>query len=206
MAIIQEAFDIPDDIMMKILSGELRRIGGVVRRAVGPNKGQIVKLLEPADQPAAKEALNIGAKALQYAKTNKKALLVIGIGIAGGTGIYYKIRNYEPKVIIEFKSSLQRYLDVIRKGKLSLDEINTLITSLENMKLHKEYEKFRIRLSAEDFGLLVNRIYDYTTKLAQDNSIELAPDELSNPKPSDNAIIYLQNYLKTQKRIFEEAE
>ena len=36
MAVIQEAFDIPADIMTKLLTGEYRRIGGVVRYAVGP--------------------------------------------------------------------------------------------------------------------------------------------------------------------------
>ena len=38
MAVVQEAFDIPADIMTKLLTGEYRRIGGVVRYAVGPNK------------------------------------------------------------------------------------------------------------------------------------------------------------------------
>ena len=49
MAIVQEAFDIPADIMTKLLTGEYRRIGGVVRYAIGPKKGQIVKHLEPVD-------------------------------------------------------------------------------------------------------------------------------------------------------------
>ena len=37
MAVIQEAFDIPTDIMTKLLTGEYQRIGGIVRYAVGPN-------------------------------------------------------------------------------------------------------------------------------------------------------------------------
>jgi hypothetical protein len=49
MAIVQEAFDIPSDIMTKLLTGEYRRIGGVVRYATGPKKGQIVKHLDPVD-------------------------------------------------------------------------------------------------------------------------------------------------------------
>lgn len=39
MPIVQEVFDIPANIVAKILTGEYRRIGGVVRHAVGPNKG-----------------------------------------------------------------------------------------------------------------------------------------------------------------------
>lgn len=47
MAVVTESFDIPMDIMTKLATGEYRRIGGVVRVAIGPNKGQIVKHLEP---------------------------------------------------------------------------------------------------------------------------------------------------------------
>lgn len=56
MAVVQEAFDIPADIMTKLLTGESRRIGGVVRYAVGPRKGQIVKHLDPVDLKEAEQA------------------------------------------------------------------------------------------------------------------------------------------------------
>ena len=46
MAVVTEAFDIPMDIMTKLATGEYRRLGGVVRVAIGPNKGQIVKHLD----------------------------------------------------------------------------------------------------------------------------------------------------------------
>ena len=46
----------------------------------------------------------------------------------------------------------------------------------------------------------VNRIYEYTVKLASDNAVELTDDE---KKSSDNSILNLQRYLKTQKRIFK---
>lgn len=35
MAVVTEAFDIPLDIMTKLATGEYRRIGGVVRVAMG---------------------------------------------------------------------------------------------------------------------------------------------------------------------------
>ena len=76
--------------------------------------------------------------------------------------------------------------------------------SLETIRNHKNYENLTIRLSAEDLGILVNWIYDYTTKLAQDNFVELKSEELRTVQSSDNAIIYLQKYLEVQKRIFEE--
>ena len=55
MAVIQEAFDIPTDIMTKLLTGEYQRIGGIVRYAVGPNKGQIVNRLISRRQSRCRE-------------------------------------------------------------------------------------------------------------------------------------------------------
>lgn len=67
---ITEAFNIPMDIMTKLATGEYRRIGGVVKVAIGPNKGQIVKHLKPAKLEQAARAQNIGVKVLQFAKNN----------------------------------------------------------------------------------------------------------------------------------------
>lgn len=205
MAIVQEAFDIPTDIMTKLLTGEYRRIGGVVRYAIGPKKGQIVKHLDPVDLKAAEQARDIGAKVLQRAKNNKKGL-IIGGAIAGavavGGFIYYKVKSHEPAVVAQFRAALRAYLAEIRKGNLELDTINTLIAALDELKKHKNYEKFKIVLFAEDLDTLVNRIYDYTIRLAENNKVELTEEERSQ---TDNSILNLQNYLKTQKRIFETA-
>lgn len=206
MAIIQEAFDIPADIMTKLLTGECRRIGGVVRYAVGPNKGRIVKHLKPVKLPAEKQAQTLGAKALQFAKNNRKALIIVGIGIgvaAAGAGVYYKVKTHETKEVTEFRVSLRAYINAIRNGDLNLENINNLMNSLESLKTHKDYEKISIKLSAEELNVLVNRIYEYTLKLAQDNSVELTAEEYE-VQTSDNAIVDLQRYLKTQKRTFEE--
>ena len=205
MAIVQEAFDIPADIMTKLLTGEYRRIGGVVRYAIGPKKGQIVKHLDPVDLKVAEQAKGIGAKALQLAKNNKKGL-IIGGAIAGaaaiGGFIYYKVKTHEPAVVTEFWAALRTYIAEIRKGNLELDTINALMSALDELKKHKDYEKFKITLSTEDLDTLVNRIYDYTIRLAENNKVELTEEELSK---TDNSILNLQNYLKTQKRIFETA-
>lgn len=205
MAIVQEAFDIPADIMTKILTGEYRRIGGIVRYAVGPKKGQIVKHLDPVDLKAAEQAKGIGAKVLQFAKHNKKGLLVrsaiAGAAAAGGF-IYYKVKTHEPAVVTKFRAALRTYIAEVRKGNLELETIDALMSALDDLKKHKDYEKFKITLSTEDLDTLVNRIYEYTLRLAANNKVELTEDERSQ---SDNSILNLQNYLRTQKRIFEEA-
>lgn len=205
MAVVQEVFDIPDDIMTKLLTGEYRRIGGVVRYAVGPHKGQIVKHLKPLDLKAAGQAQGIGAKALQLAKNNKKGIIIGGI-IAGATAaggfIYYKVKTHESTVVTRFQTTLWAYIAEIRKGNLELDVIDDLMTVLDELKTHKDYERFKIELYTEDLDVLVGRIYDYTIRLAENNNIELTEQEHCR---TDNSILNLQNYLRIQKRIFEAA-
>lgn len=206
MAIVQDAYNLTDDILTKILTGEYRRIGSVVRYATGPNKGQIVKHLKPVHMEAAQQAQGLGVKVIQFAKNNKKALIIAGIGtgVVAAGGIYYKIKNHDPEVVTKFRRSLKTYINGIREGNLNVDIINDLMTCIENLKKHKDYEKISIRLSTEELDVLVNRIFEYTEKLAKDNSIELTEDEL-NEQISDGTILNLQRYLKAQKRIFETA-
>lgn len=205
MPVIQEAFDVPANIATKILTGEYRRIGGVVRHAVGPNKGQIVKHLKPIDLKPVQEAQGAAAKVLQFAKNNKKALILVGVGTgiaAAGAGIYYKIKNTEPVVLKEFKIAFREYLNAIRAAKLSEDIIDTMMLSLENLKSHKDYEKFRIQLSAEDLNTIVCKVFEYTKKLASDNNVELANNDQFGDTSDSDTIIALERYLNMQKHIF----
>lgn len=76
------------------------------------------------------------------------------------------------------------------------------MSALNELKQHKDYEKFSIALSTEDLDALVNRIYDYTIQLARNNEIELTEKERTY---TDNSVVNLQKYLEIQRRIFEEA-
>ena len=207
MAIIQDKFYVPDDMMIKILTGELKRFGGVVRYAQGPNRGQIVKHLKPIDSLTENKAKALGEKALQFAAKNKNTLIITGavVGVVGlGTGIYYIVKKHENLAVKEFRASLKVYLDSIREGKLDMHKINALMNSLVKLKNHKDYMKISIQLSAEELDVLVNRIYEYTIKLAKDNSVALTEEEQIVEQKND-AILNLQRYLEMQKKIFEAA-
>lgn len=209
MPVVQDAFFIPDDIATGLATGLYRRIGSVVRYAVGPNKGQIVKHLKPMDLKAAEEAQGLGIKALQFVKQHKKGTIIAVAGAAVvGTGVwvYNKVKNHEPKVIAGFRTALRVYIDAIREGNLDIEKIDKLMDALEELKKHKDYEKISIQLTTEDLEVLVGRIYEYTIKLAKDNDVELTEDELQATAAKNNGtIINLQNYLKAQKKIFEAA-
>lgn len=81
MAIVQDAFHIPDDIATGLATGLYRRIGSVVRYAIGPNKGQIIKHLQPVDLKAAEQAQGLGAKAIQFVANYKKEVGITAIGV-----------------------------------------------------------------------------------------------------------------------------
>lgn len=203
MAVFQETFDIPDDIATKVATGLYRITGGVVRYAVGPKKGQIVKHLQPIDQKVAEQAQGVGAKAIQFVKDHKKG---VGIAAAGaalvgvGAWVYNIWKHHEPKVSKQFHAAFREYIDAIRKGNMDIQKITRLIQSLEALKQHKDYEEIQIQLTTSELEVLVGRIYEYTVKLAKDNSVQLCPEELSRDK---GAIINLEAYLNTQKRIFD---
>lgn len=207
MPVVQDAFYIPDDIATGLATGLYRRIGSVVRYAVGQNKGQIVKHLKPIDLKVAEEAQGIGVKALQFVKEHKKGTIItVAAAAIVGTGafVYSKVKNHEPKVVTEFRTVLRVYIDAIREGNMDIDIINNTMDALEELKQHKNYEKISIQLATEDLEVLVGRIYEYTIKLAKDNDVELSEDELrASHAKTVGTIINLQNYLTAQKRIFE---
>lgn len=207
MAIAQDAFFIPDDIATGLATGLYRRIGSVVRYAIGPNKGQIVKHLQPIDLKAAEQAQGLGAKAIQFVANHKKEVGIAAIGVAiVGAGVwgYTAWKNHEPKVLTEFRATLKVYIEAIRTGDMSVEKIDALMVALEELKKHKNYDKISIQLTTEELEVLVGRIYNYTIKLAKDNNVELTDDELRTSRAKNTGtIINLQNYLKAQKRIFE---
>ena len=84
---------------------------------------------------------------------------------------------------------------------MDIDKINNLMSSLEALKADKNYSKISIQLTSEELDVLVGRIYEYTLKLASDNEIEIAADDLEEEK---DVIKNLQSYLKVQRSIFAE--
>ena len=205
MAIVQDVYDIPDDIATKLATGMYKRIGSVIRYATGPKKGQIVKHLKPINLKSVEQAKSFGSKAVQFIGQHKKGVIITAASAAlAGAGAwgYSKWKNHEPKVVAEFHAAFREYINAIRQGKMDLQKITKLINTLDALKKHKDYEKIRIQLTTEELEVLVGRIYEYTIKLAEDNSVKLSVDELNR---SNGAIIELETYLNAQKKIFESA-
>lgn len=205
MAIVQEAYDIPEDIIKGIMAGLYRRIGSVVRYATGPKKGQIVKHLDPIDMPTA-DSKDILAKMAAYAAKHPKTVIGVSIGAAAalGFGIYFVVQSKkEPAEIIRYRDTLKAYIEAIRNGTMALEIIEEMISAMDSLKSRPDYEEISIALSSAELDALVTRLCEYTRKLAIDNHVELSPEEEEVPLLDNHSIIDFRRYLDVQKRIFE---
>lgn len=202
MAIVQQEFYVPDDMWKRILIGEYKLFGGVVRYATGSKKGQIVKHLDPVDREILEQTQSIVGKTVNFAANHKLGFIIGGaIMITAGAGSYiYFNKKREPILITEFRTALKLYLSEIEKGCLRLETINTLMSKTEELIKDKENTKYVLKLDSENLGILVNLIYDYTIQLAESNEVQLSEAE---KKRTEVAILDLRNYLKTQEYIFK---
>ena len=116
--------------------------------------------------------------------------------------MYFKLKNRIPRAIKEFKNELIKYIDSIRNATLSVEQIDSLLASLETLKQQKNYDKIIVKLSAPEIFAIAEYICDYTIKLVKDNAVDVDEDEI-NACYSDNLIISLDNFLKAQKKVFE---
>lgn len=107
------------------------------------------------------------------------------------------------EIVEEYYAALRNYIREIRNGELNLKSINLLMGVIEELRQNKNYKKIEIELRTEELNVLVDRIYEYTIKLASDNNVKLTADEISS---TNNAIVNLQRNLETQKYIFEITE
>lgn len=211
MAVIMQAYDIPPEIQMGLAQGLYKVWGGVVRWAVGPNKGQIVKHLKPIDvnvAQAAKASPALGQKILNVVKNNKKAFAigsVIVFTAASGAGAIYYLSHKKSKEELVFRYALNTYIDAVRTGNLDIEKIDNLVDSMETLKTRHDYNKIKLELSTQDLDILVNHIHDYTVKLASDNHIELSATESETQQVTEDNILCLQRYLNTQRRILKDA-
>ena len=80
-----------------------------MRVAIGPNKGRIVKHLEPVKMEQADQIQKVGSKIMQVAKNRKKELiigaLVTGTITVGGV-VYHKIKSRQPEW---YRTIMQHY-------------------------------------------------------------------------------------------------
>lgn len=207
MAIIQVPLEIPDDIYVRVLTGEYARVGGVVR----DHGGQLVKLLDDASpiddaQEAAKASI---AKVLRNRTVVAIALGVVAVATAGGAAYRAKRKTKAAQLVLptcveNYSDSLAAYLEAARHGSLGAEIIDRLIADLDAVKAESDSGTITIEFSPEQSETLVGIVAGHTRKLAEANERELS----NLPEPADTqgaTIIELRPYLEVQRDLFSQA-
>ena len=198
MSVVEQyAFEIPDDILAGLVTGEYKRFGGVIRNTAG-------KLIT-----------HLKEVPIQKAKDYKAIAIGLGVvAVAAISGLVYvaarskkeKIENdaHIPKCVEDYNASLCSYLNAIQAGNLNQEIIRNLYSSLDTLAQNEKNGSITLHLSQEQLSTLVNLIGSYTQNLAENNSINLHMEKLSSTT-AKNSIVSLQQYLKAQEQIFEMA-
>ena len=209
MAVIQVALDVPAPIAARLLTGELVRVGGVVRDPAG----QIVTHLDDALPIDVKEAVQAGiAKIL---RSPKGVGVLIGLGVvavSAGGAVYLATRKTKAEQLLELptsaeslSASLAAYLEAARHGSLDAEIIDRLIADLDAVTAESDSGTITIAFLPEEWETLVGIVAGHTRTLAEANQLELS--NLPEPANAQGAtIIELRPYLEVQRELFSRAE
>lgn len=211
MALIQVALEVPDDVYIALLNGDLVRRGGVVRDTAG----QIVLHLKEVGLQDDEASMAIAQKAAALAKQNKVVLIGIGVAAAAtavGGAIVHVVKSRKEKklesiteVESSFNASMQTYLDSVRSGNLNEESLEEIIAQVDAIKDEMDGGSITVDFTDGQIDALVAILKDYTERLAQANNVALADlPPVSNDKKESNFVL-LRYYLGEQQRILEAA-
>lgn len=212
---------IPAAIQAGLDSGSLVRWGGTIRDTAG----LIVTYLDDAPvTPGFVETLLERSAAAVKLVPAKPAMIIGGAifavgAVAGGVAIVAKRiqenKAPEPECVATYNTSLSRYLKAVRDGDLDADIVGRLIADLDAVRAYADGNGRRIKLDFRDKQgqALLELVAEYTTKLAEANSRDLAQlleqervKEPSEPQESGNdAVEDLRRNLAVQMKIFCDA-
>lgn len=203
----QVAFDVPDQIVTKLLSGEYIQYGGVIRDTAG----QIVMHLKPATiQQAGEQSMKIASRIGAFAKCNKNVVIFVGAtaaaaAIAGGVALYQHVqkRNNEAVLFTDLNAALADYMDSVDKGELDSGKLDSAIEAIDGIVAKFGGEDVRIEISSDEFAGIVRIIRDYTQCLYSANAYALADKAEAVPERVDGTLENLRDYLIAQRRVFE---
>ena len=225
MAIIQVAYEVPDDVVEGLATGVLTRYGSLIRG----HTGYKLHLKEvPIPQPeniTAVESTSASAAASKSVfsvvkdTVRKHPVAAVMTGVVVGTatvgGIAYrkfkaKKKQTEGKIELleyekDFNNAFSAYLDEVRAGNLEESTLDTLIEELNQMKERIDSSESEIIVSAEQLDTLMNIVFDYTRQLAKANSYKIVKIRKPETDSTEEAIDGLQECLAIQKQIFATA-
>lgn len=234
--VVQPRLIVPLAIQARIASGELYRVGSVVRDVASK---QFVTFLDEA--PALEEVVDDAIQRVSKLKSSKPALskidlskidakvagglLVVGLLAAGGVIWVMKKRKPGeaavpeeavvgelaavemvdvPECVINFRTSLEAYVNAGRDGALDADCVGQLVADLEAVQTYSE-EGNAVFFTLDELTPFFEMVTAHTPALAEAYSVEL--DDLEEFEEGVGAanVLQLRRHLETQKRILADA-
>ena len=204
--VIEKVFlHIPPDIQAGIDSGQLIRVGSLVKDVA---TGRVVRHLDEVAGPAKKQ-VERAVKGLRVGLGKPwvvVAVTVAGMAVAGGaTVVAVKRRKRAQKVKAweNFNASLRAYLEAGNEGRLDVGMVTKLISDLDAVRAHSGDVVITVGLSLEQWRRLLSAIGEYTRELAEASSLE--PDDvLAQAGSETDTVVDLRRYLEAQRKIFSE--
>ena len=209
MPVVQITYDVPLDIAKGLATGELSMLGtAAVRNSkhIAAHIREVSRTISDGDD-AASAAVAKGFKNPKF--------VIIGLGVvavaavSGGVAAWAMSRKQQeaqptvPECVANYNASLSAYVEAIGSGSLDTDLITRLISDLDALKENAESGTISLELSVEESEKLVRLIADYTSKLADANSVELSGLSEADSESTGGVILDMRRYLMAQWEIFD---
>lgn len=211
-----EYFDVSDDTYELLERDEAAIYGGAVRYTQGSEKGQIVELLKPIDEPdfddsepsQANQENELSETAAEESQDNSLYVGIAAVAAAAvGCGVLLrsavkKIKNVKTEK--RFKAALETYLDAAENGTVELEMIDDLLDALAPIKENNK----DVHLSAEDVSRLIKLSCEPSAQAAENSntySTAYVLEEASETKGFTNNVLWLESYLLNQRETLAES-
>lgn len=210
MPVIQIDYDVPLDIAKGLATGELRMLGTAAvrsRTGIAAHVKEISRTVRASENVAgASVAKNLKNPKVVVIGLGVVAVAVVGGGVAAGWAAIRRRQDAKPEVpdcVARYNASLGAYLEAVGRGSLDSDLITRLISDLDAVKENSESGKLALEFSVEESEALVNLAADYTSRLAEANSVELSALEAMTSDSAVSPVVDLRRYLEAQRQIFD---
>jgi hypothetical protein len=209
--VVQITYDVPLDIAKGLATGELSMLGtAAVRNSkhIATHIREVSRTISDGDH-ATSAAIAKGFKNPKFVVIGLGVVAVAAVG--GGVAAWALSRKQPeaqpdiPECVANYNASLAAYLEAIGSGSLDADLISRLVKDLDVLKQNADTGAITLELSVEDSAKLVRLIADYTSKLADANSVELGGLDVVTPDSTDGVIVDMRRYLTVQQEIFHQS-
>ncbi|MCC9178619.1 hypothetical protein [Arthrobacter sp. zg-Y750] len=218
MTIIQPKLDVPAAIELGLLAGKYIREGSVVRDALSK---QIVKHLKevPDTVEIAEKAVGTAARLKWVPSKGAIVITAVAVTAVAVTGVVKHVVKKRaaqnvglPECVRNFGASWDSYRAAIRDRRLDVEILDQFISDFDALLRYSEDEgSLPLDLSTEQGASLANFVADYTAKLADANSVDLADlqkkarQQEMTQDPKHDVVVDLRRNLVVQRKIFGDA-